>query len=247
MSEKLDRFSEVAEGYAKFRPRYPDILYTFLMSLVINHRCAWDVGTGNGQVAHALSKTFSEVIATDISASQLRHAIRARNINYRISQAESSGIEKNSIDLITAAQAAHWFDLTAFAEEVSRVSVVDGILSLWGYYLLQSEPVIDALIFQLYGDILDGFWDPNRNLINRRYQDIEFPFQEIPCPEFEIVNSYSSDDILGYLRTWSAVTKYRNARGQDPVVFIEEPLIRAFAGRRLRCHTPVFMRTWRIH
>ncbi len=245
MTERLDRFSTVAEGYARFRPHYPESLYQFIYSLVdVKHR-AWDAGTGNGQVAMALSKEFDEVIATDISESQLAQAIPTANVVYRVSTAEDSHIESQSVNLITVAQAAHWFHIDSFTKEVQRVSSDQCLLSIWGYVLLKTEPHIDAIINHLYVDILDGFWDPQRELINRHYQDFHFPFTEIFCPEFEMQNVYGAEDVLGYFRTWSAVTKYLHKHGKDPVDIVEDELIAAFDGRKILCRTPVFMRAWR--
>ncbi|HLF62923.1 MAG TPA: methyltransferase domain-containing protein [Saprospiraceae bacterium] len=246
MQERLDRFSEVSEGYARFRPRYPETLYQFIFSQVQGRQRAWDVGTGNGQVAVELAQEFSEVIATDISASQLAHAFQAPNITYRICPAENSGIESTSINLITAAQAAHWFHMDFFAHEVPRVSVQGACLAIWGYTLLEITPRIDVLVRHLYSAILAGFWDPHRDLVNRHYQDFQLPFHEIRCPEFEMQHAYHAEEVLGYLRTWSAVSKYQGKYGKDPVSEIESELVAAFDGRRLRGRTPVFMRAWRI-
>jgi len=246
MQQSLDRFSEVARGYARFRPHYPESVYQFIFSLVEHKQCAWDVGTGNGQVALALAKKFNHVIATDISASQLAQAPSSENIVFRQGSAEDSGIDSNSVDLITAAQAAHWFHPGSFAKEVRRVSTEDAILALWGYVLFESEPRINDIVDHLYFNILDGFWDPQRDLVNRRYQDFFFPFTEISCPDFGMENVYDAADVLGYLRTWSAVSKYLKLHGEDPVRLIEDELIAAFAGRKILCRTTVFMRAWRI-
>lgn len=246
MSGILDRFSSVAEGYARYRPHYPDSLYQFLLSLQPHRDRAWDVGTGNGQVATVLSSAFREVIATDISAQQLIHAHQLPNVIYRICAAEESGIDTASVDLIAVGQAVHWFDIGKFAIEVQRVSRPHAVLTIWCYTLLETEPGIDALIRYLYEDVLNGFWDPQRNLIDRRYADIDFPFQEIQCPEFEMVNEYDAQDILGYLRTWSAVSKYRQQLNTDPVQKIEADIIAICGGRKVRCRTPLFMRAWTI-
>jgi methylase of polypeptide subunit release factors len=62
-----DNFLTQSEPYLKFRPTYPNELYEFLLLLVEARDIAWDCGTGNGQVAWALSKYFKQVHATDIS------------------------------------------------------------------------------------------------------------------------------------------------------------------------------------
>ncbi len=246
MGDILDRFSDIAEGYARYRPKYPDALFDVVFSHVSHRRNAWDVGTGNGQVAHILANTFETVIATDISRTQINEAIEERNITYRVCPAEQSGIPSATIDLTTVAQAAHWFDLDAFAKEVQRVSAEHAILGIWGYHLIQTRPDVDALIQYLYRDILDGFWDPQRTMIDRHYRDIAMPFEECPCPDFQMQNTYDADALLGYLRTWSAVRKYVVQHGRDPVGIIEADVRKAFGTHQILCTTPLFLRLWKI-
>jgi hypothetical protein len=59
MKELKDHFSALAPTYATFRPRYPCNLYHFLYENISQFQCAWDCGTGNGQVAEKLSEKFS--------------------------------------------------------------------------------------------------------------------------------------------------------------------------------------------
>ena len=93
--EMNDRFSNHASGYAAFRPTYPKELYEFILSQVNEKQCAWDCGTGNGQVARDLAPHFQIIMATDTSEKQLEHALvlpifstpchglRKRNFNHR--------------------------------------------------------------------------------------------------------------------------------------------------------------------
>lgn len=246
MAGTIDRFSKVAEGYARYRPHYPDSLYQFLSSLQPRRDRAWDVGTGNGQVAQVLSTTFREVIATDISPQQLNQAPALPNVMYRACAAEDSGIESASVDLITVGQAVHWFDIGKFASEAQRVGKPQAVLSIWCYTVLEAEPQIDMLVRHLYEDILNGYWDPQRTHIDQHYENLDFPFVELPCPQFQIQNTYGVHDVLGYLRTWSAVTKFLNQNNVDPVKEIEPDLIGIFGDRKIQCRTPIFMRAWRI-
>jgi methylase of polypeptide subunit release factors len=83
-----DNFSSHSEQYAKYRPTYPLVFFDYLNSIVLNKHDAWDCGTGNGQVAYELAKTFDRVFATDISQSQIDNALRADNIIYSVQPAE---------------------------------------------------------------------------------------------------------------------------------------------------------------
>src|SRR5437016_1337123 len=112
-----DLFSGHGKQYAAFRPTYPKELYDFIYSHVSNFENAWDVGTGNGQVARELSKQFDCVSATDISATQLENAFKAKNIFYEIA-GEQTSFSSNSFDLICVAQAIHWFSREKFYREV---------------------------------------------------------------------------------------------------------------------------------
>jgi methylase of polypeptide subunit release factors len=59
-----DNFSEQFNLYKEFRPTYPPGIYDFLPERVPKKKCAWDCGTGNGQVATELAKHFKQVHAT---------------------------------------------------------------------------------------------------------------------------------------------------------------------------------------
>lgn len=112
-------FSSSPGQYAKYRPDYPQALFDFIYPLLSNKECAWDCGTGNGQLAIELAKEFRKVKATDISEEQLQHAFTADNVEYSVQAAESTCFEDNSFDLITVAQAVHWFEIDKFNEELA--------------------------------------------------------------------------------------------------------------------------------
>src|ERR1700745_2382156 len=109
-----DHFSKQATGYAKFRPRYPEKLFKYLVSIAPSRQLAWDCGMGNGRAAVGLASVFDRVIATDASEKQVGNAQSHKINKYRVSPAENSGIESETIDLIMVAQALHWFDLDRF-------------------------------------------------------------------------------------------------------------------------------------
>ncbi len=138
----------------------------YLSGLIAENKTAWDCGCGNGQVAVILSDYFKEVYATDISAKQIENAVEKPNVQYRITTAENSGLENNSVDMITVAQAIHWFDFNNFYAEVNRVSKTGCILAVWCYSLVQINAEADALIGNLYSTILgDKYWDAERNIL----------------------------------------------------------------------------------
>lgn len=213
-----DNFSTQSSGYARFRPGYPTQLYDFLYEQCAGFDTAWDCATGNGQIAAALAERFRQVEATDISENQLKNAIQKPNIRYQLAAAEASLFPQQSLDLITVGQAAHWFDLEKFYAEVKRVLKPGGILALVGYNLLRVDPETEAWIEHLYENILGAqYWDPERRLVETAYQTIDFPFTEIDFPEIASEYEWTSDQLLGYLNTWSAVQHFTRVNGVPPI------------------------------
>jgi SAM-dependent methyltransferase len=217
-----DYFSTQSKTYASFRPTYPEELYQFVLEHIKNKGHAWDCATGNGQVAQYLARHFARVDATDISAQQLKHAIKNDNIYYAVSPAEQTSFDDQQFDLITVAQALHWFDRDAFYHEVRRVSKPGGILAVWGYSILKIEPVIDKLIMEFYNGTVGPYWDNARRLVEDGYRSIEFPFETIGSPEFSIKLQWTVDQLSGYLLSWSATQGFIANQGYDPV----EPFIK---------------------
>lgn len=213
-----DNFSSQSSAYAQFRPHYPEALYDFLFSLVPRSEQAWDCATGNGQVAEVLATHFQKVIATDASQAQLDQAKPHPRIEYRRAVAGASLLTANSVDLITVAQAIHWFDTAAFYQEVEKIICPDGILAIWGYGLLRIQPSLDQVIDYLYHDLLgDRYWDVERKHLDHQYRTIDFPYEHIPAPSFQISLEWDIHELKGYLETWSSVQNYIKSKGKNPV------------------------------
>lgn len=212
-----DNFSAQASIYAQFRPGYPAQLFDFLFENCPTIDRAWDCATGNGQIAAELSARFQQVDATDISENQLKNAVQKPNIRYQLGQAESPEFPDQSFDLITVGQAAHWFDFERFYPEVGRVLKPGGMLALVGYNLLRVDGSVEAVIEHFYHHILHGCWDSERHLVEKAYTTIPFPFQEIPFPEIYTTYSWTVEQLLGYLGTWSAVQHFIRKNGYHPI------------------------------
>ena len=178
----------------------------------------WDCGTGNGQAARALAEHFHRVHATDLSAEQIAQAEIDPRIDYRAAPAEASGLPGHSCDLVTVAQALHWFCGDAFYAEVRRVLKPGGVFAAWTYTLLHGEPALNAVVEDFYRNTIGPWWPPERRWVDLGYRDMPFPFAEIATPDFEIRLEWTLDDLLAYLRTWSATQRYIRERGTDPCV-----------------------------
>ena len=206
-----------AEDYALFRPKYSAELFKYFASLTDNHNLVWDVGTGNGQAAIELVRYYKKIIATDPSLKQLEQATVHKSITYQVGAAEKSPLADQSADLITVAQAFHWFRQEEFFNEVKRVSKPNAILAIWCYEMAKINPEIDAKIHELYEVTLGNNWEPERKLVEDGYKNVVLPFNEIKTPEFELRAEWTLDHLMGYLRTWSALQKYINEEEKNPL------------------------------
>ncbi len=178
---------------------------------------AWDCATGNGQAAIALSHYFEKVLATDASANQIKYAQPKSNIEYRVAGAENSGIESQTVDLVTVAQALHWFDGPEFYEEVKRVASRSCVFAAWGYSVLRIGPVIDIAIDKIYEEVVGEFWTPERRQVELRYDTLSIPFGPIESHQFQIKDNWNLSTLCSYIMTWSSSQRYLKARRESPI------------------------------
>ena len=116
--------------------------------------------------------------------------------------------------MIVAAQAAHWFDLPRFFDEVRRIAAPDAILSLLSYGVLKLDGDLDERFQRFYWEEIGRFWPPERRLVDEGYATLAFPFDEQKAPPLDIRKDWTLSDLLGYISTWSAVRRASEA-GQD--------------------------------
>lgn len=242
-----DRFSEKASGYAKFRPSYPPLLFNLVYSHVNSFDAAWDAGTGNGQVAEVLASKFNKVYATDISIKQLMKVPALPNLSSFVADETAPQISSDSLDLITAAQAAHWFDLDVFNKEVERVAKKGALLAVWGYGLIELPESWQDFMQEFYSKTLGTYWDAERKHIDTAYKDLQFPFREIAVRE-KISMSYTWDikQLEGYLNTWSAVTNYTKINSANPVGNFVHSLPKVHSSSSFEVRFPLFIRLFRV-
>ncbi|MEN8800081.1 MAG: class I SAM-dependent methyltransferase [Flavobacteriaceae bacterium] len=248
MKTANDLFSDDAEGYQKYRPEYPTEFLEEIISLVIQRERCWDCGTGNGQVARVLSRFFKTVKATDISQAQLKKSYRSSNIDYSVERAEDSSFPDDHFDLITVAQAVHWFDFSHFFKEAVRVSNNGCIIALWGYGLLHFNNELDALIDKFYHK-LQSDWAKERRHIENNYNSIPFPFENIPLSKsYAIRLEFNLEELIGYLDTWTALKNYRKRQQLNPLKEFKEELSAVWKGndKRKLATFPIFTKIGRI-
>lgn len=222
----IDNFSFHSKEYSFSRPTYPDLLFEFLSTITPQKNLAWDCATGNGQAAIGLSKYFKNVIASDASKNQIQHGFQRENIDYKIFPAENANLDNDSVDLVTVAQALHWFDFEKFYINVKRVGKKDGIIAVWSYDMHKINPQIDNISSQLNvdGEILGNYWAKETKYVKEKYKTIPFPFKEISVPAFKTTLYWNLLQLWNYMPTWSSVKKYYSENKQDPLDLVKSEL-----------------------
>lgn len=202
----VQSFGERSDGYARHRPTYPTDLFDWILSNCSLRRRAWDCATGNGQAALSIAKYFDRVDATDLNEQQIANGFLADNITYRAAPAEECGYEDNCFDLITVAQAVHWFDYSKFWPEVRRVAAEGAFFCAWGYGFVEGESKLEAELIAPAMDLFDPYWARGNRIIMDGYksEDIEFPFDRVQAPDLAIDVTWSVEQLLNFFRTWSA-------------------------------------------
>lgn len=226
-----DHFSGHAASYARFRPTYPDELFLILADSCAQRRLAWDCATGNGQAAAATARHFERVIATDASAEQIKAAVPRGGVEFRVARAEESGIEDRSVDLITVAQALHWFDIDGFFAEAERVLAPEGVLAVWSYERCSVNVECNRVIGRIFAEV-EEYWPPERSIVDSGYKDVDMPFTPLSLPPISMKMQWTVTEALGYFRTWSASRRYLAEHGTDPFARLEEPLRIVWGGGR---------------
>lgn len=208
-------FDQGGQAYARFRPEYPPELARFLASVSPGTSLAIDVGCGSGQLTVQLAARFDKVLGADPSADQIANAIEHPRVGYVRAPAERLPVPDHSAQLITAAQAAHWFDLPRFYEEVRRIAAPNALLALVSYGVPRLEDALDARFSRFYRNEMGPYWPAERKLVDSGYADLPFPFEERAAPAMEIRKAWRPRELLGYISTWSAVRSVREAGRED--------------------------------
>ena len=211
-----DHFSGHAADYAAARPTYPPELFQWLSDQCLHHDLAWDVGCGNGQASLALAHHFQRVHASDPSEEQIANAPADPRITWRVESAEIVSLRNHSVDLVTAAQAFHWFNQARFCAEAARVLRPGGLVAVWCYGQSRVDLAVDAVFHELYETRLGAYWPPERRHVENGYRAQPFPFEVITdAPHFSMECTWTLDQYLAYLRTWSASQRCLRDTGRD--------------------------------
>lgn len=235
MKPFADHFSRISAGYAAYRPGYPEALFDALAEAASARRVAWDCATGTGQAAVGLAGRFERVIATDASRRQVRDGEPHPRVRYAVGEAERSALRTGSADLVTVAQALHWLELDSFYSEARRVLVPGGLLAVWTYGRHWVDGgAVDEVLEHFYREVVGPWWPPERHWVEVGYRGLPFPFGEVPLAAPEMGEDWTLAQMLGYIATWSAVVRCREATGGDPVGDLAERLVPLWPGAERR-------------
>lgn len=249
MTELRNWFDQAGQAYARFRPTYPPELAAYLASVAPNTLLAADIGCGNGQLTEQLAEYFTSVVGLDPSADQVAHATPRANLDYRCAPAEDIPLPNRSASLITAAQAAHWFDLPAFYSEVHRIARAKAVLALISYGVLRlGEEDLDARFQRFYRQEIGPFWPAERRLVDSGYATLDFPFEPIAAPALAIRLDWSLEEFLGYIATWSAVRHARESGREDILHFFASDIAEIWSdpASKQTMSWPINMRVGRV-
>ncbi|MCB9687921.1 MAG: methyltransferase domain-containing protein [Alphaproteobacteria bacterium] len=126
--KSTERFSATVADYVRFRPSYPEALLDWLVDVAPGRRVV-DLGCGTGIFARQLIG-----VGFDVTGVEPNRAMReaATGVVCVDGTAEATGLPDASADLVTGAQAFHWFDLDRALPEIARVLVPGGLaVALW--------------------------------------------------------------------------------------------------------------------
>ena len=189
-------------------------------------------GCGSGQFTYKLSTLFpnDQIIGIDKSIEQLKYAKPNTNITYKVGTALESNLNNSSIDVITVAQAAHWFDMPVFIKEMKRVLKPGGLLAIAGYSFCQSYNASINSSIRRYEATIKDCWPSgcNRTRLDSTFADVDFTsyFNYSTRKSFPVIRNMEIDSFLAYIRTMSALqvyaTKYPDM--PDPTKILENEI-----------------------
>ena len=234
MTKTIERFSDRVANYIKYRPSYPQVVVDTIISECHPgkmHTVA-DIGSGTGIFSKLLLERDFNVIGVEPNESMRKTAEHQlsdyENFSSVDGQSECTNIANSSIDLITAAQAFHWFDGEKTKQEFSRILKPGGYLAL-----IWNQRKVDQPFQKEYDSILRKYaTDYNSvNHMNISDEDIAGFFYPGKVATFDFKNSQQLD-LIGFLGRMqsSSYTPKVNTREHETLMKVAEDLFRRYAG-----------------
>ena len=202
----------------------------------------------------ALAEYFDLVHATDVAPEQIAAAKPHPRVIYAVSPAEHSSLAAASVDLVTVAQALHWFDVPAFYAEARRVMRPGALLAVWTYPRPEFvDPALDRAFQDFYANVVGPYWPSERRHVDSNYETLPAPprelgFEMLSHPPFGLDLHWALPQVLGYVSSWSATARFKKQKGTDPVPLLREALLPRWPGEGARAalRMPLGMRLARL-
>lgn len=220
-----------AASYAAFRPSYPPSVLEAISTFITSHsgsgfNTAVDVACGSGQSTFFLTQLFQRVVGVDISQAQVDNA-RAKSkekpipegkeIEFKVGSSDNIPVDSSSVDLVSCAQAWHWFEPNGFYREAERVLKPTGTLAVYGYGNVEvHDERCNHLVSDFYRKLKEGgYWHEKRKHIDNKYQAVTFtsPFLKTERKDLTMACQMNLAHFTGYVSTWSG---YCNFNDQHP-------------------------------
>ncbi|MFR1411816.1 MAG: class I SAM-dependent methyltransferase [Akkermansia sp.] len=162
--KNTDRFTGKAGAYAQGRPGYPSAVVKLLTQETRreNPRMA-DIGSGTGILSRAMLERGWTVYGVEPNDDMRKEAEKTLNGFSRFHSvagtAEHTRLSGASVDLVTSAQAFHWFDAFAFKRECRRILTGEGRIALIWNSRVEDSPIVreEGSIHRLYCPRFYGF------------------------------------------------------------------------------------------
>lgn len=228
-------------SYQLHRPDYPDSLFAWLAKQCPQREHALDMGCGTGQASRGLEPWFQHVLGADLSLKQLQSAPPSRT-QYLASRASPLPFADHCLDLISVAQAFHWFDADAFFAEAGRCLRKGGLLALISYGICEVEG-LGSLIQDFHDKTLGPWWPAERDQVVAGYPEAHLDWPDCAFPASYIERQWSAGEMLGYLDTWSALVQARKA-GKDPLTPFGIALNTAWGPGKRLVRWPLRVKAW---
>ena len=208
MSDPRERFTGRVDDYVRYRPGYPPaLLNAVLEAFGPDARIsAADIGSGTGIFTRMLIERGVRVYAVEPNRAMRTAAEAAltgcENFTSIDGSAERSGLHDASVDLVTAAQAFHWFDPEASRAEFARILRPHGRLAL-----IWNQRRVDQPFQQEYDALLRGH-APEYDRVNHMNLGIDvigamFRRGRMQSEEFDNVQRLDFRGLLGRLQSSS--------------------------------------------
>jgi SAM-dependent methyltransferase len=192
-SNATSRFSDRVENYIRYRPGYPpEVLQTLVheCGLTSDHGIA-DVASGTGIWTRTLLENGNRVYGVEPNADMRQAGERLLSGFPQFTSvegtAEATTLADSSVDFVTAAQAAHWFDRPRSRQEFARILKPGGwLVLLWNERLTDSTPFLrdyEQLLLTFGTDYQDIRHEKTTDEVNEffdpaPYAEREFPMQQ---------------------------------------------------------------------